>query len=197
MVYGRDFYTQDARDIARTLIGARLVRVLNRERLSGTIVETEAYTGLDDLASHGRAGKTARNMPMWETPGHAYLYLVYGMYWLLNIACEPAGQPAAVLIRAIEPVEGLATMQLHRGARPERFLTNGPGRLTIALSINGDMNRTDMTITDGGLWIEQAHTVADTQIETGPRIGLGKNVPEPWLSKPWRWWLKGNPFVSK
>jgi DNA-3-methyladenine glycosylase len=197
MIYDREFYTRNARDIARTLIGARLVRELDGERLSGTIVETEAYTGLDDLASHGRVGKTERNMPMWEEPGHAYLYLIYGMYWLLNIAVEPAGQPAAVLIRGIEPVEGLATMQRLRGPRRERYLTSGPGRLTIALSLTGDMNRADMTTADSGLWIEHDQAFEDTEVESGPRIGLGKNVPEPWLSMPWRWWLRGNMFVSK
>lgn len=197
MIYDTAFYARNARDIARDLIGARLVRNLNGERLSGMIVETEAYTGLDDLASHGRAGKTARNMPMWESPGHAYLYLVYGMYWLLNIACEPAGQPAAVLIRAIEPIEGLATMQMNRGPRPERFLTNGPGRLTIALGLDGEMNRARLTTPDSGLWIEADQTFDDAALQTGPRIGLGKNVPEPWFSIPWRWWLRDNTFVSK
>ncbi|NJL94729.1 MAG: DNA-3-methyladenine glycosylase, partial [Anaerolineae bacterium] len=123
--FPREFFAQNARTVARALLGAQLVRVLDGSALSGRIVETEAYTGINDLASHGRAGRTPRNLPMWEDPGHAYVYLTYGVHWLLNVVCEPAGQPAAVLLRAIEPLSGQATMAERRpGLRP-RDWTSG------------------------------------------------------------------------
>ncbi len=191
----REFFNRNACIVARELLGARLVRQLNGQRLSGIIVETEAYTGLDDLASHGRAGQTPRNMPMWEEPGHAYVYLTYGMHWLLNAVCEPAGQPAAVLIRAIEPVEGLDIIAQHRAGRSQREWTSGPARLTKALAVDKTQNRVDMTRQAEGLWLEAGEWVET--VETGPRIGLGKNVPEPWFSMPWRWWVSGNRYVSR
>jgi DNA-3-methyladenine glycosylase len=193
----RDFYTQDARTVARALLGAILVRRVDGVRLAGRIVETEAYRTTDDLASHGRAGKTPRNLPMWETPGHAYVYLTYGVHWLLNAVCEPAEHPAAVLIRALEPLDGLDVIGLNRPGRPVKEWTSGPGRLTKAFAINGDDNRADLTTPDSGLWIEMGDPVSDEDVHTGPRIGLGKNVPDPWLSMPWRWWIKDNPHVSR
>lgn len=198
MILHQEFYDQDAPVVARELLGATLVRTLsNGQRISGKIVETEAYSSLDDLASHGRAGKTERNLPMWETPGRAYIYLNYGVHWLLNVTCEPVGQPAAVLIRALEPLDGLDQIELNRPGRKLKEWTSGPGRLTRALGIDKSFNRADMTSTEGNLWIEKGITIPDTDIKTGPRIGLGKHVGEPWLSMAWRWWVASNPYVSR
>jgi DNA-3-methyladenine glycosylase len=193
----RDYYTQEAPIVARTLLGAILVRQLDGQRISGRIVETEAYHLQADAASHSHRGQTPRNAPMWGAPGHAYVYFTYGMYWLLNAVCEPVDHPAAVLIRAIEPLEGLDLIAARRAGRPINAWTSGPGRLTSALAITGDLNRADLTDPAAGLWIESGDTVPDDQIKTGPRIGLGTRVPEPWLSMPWRWWVAGNPHVSR
>lgn len=193
----RSFFAQEATVVARALLGAVLVRTVEGQRLAGRIVETEAYRTIDDLAAHSRAGKTPRNLPMWEAPGHAYVYLTYGMYWLLNVVCEPEDSPAAVLIRAIEPTEGLDRIAANRNGRAPKHWTSGPGRLTMALGIDGDDNRVDMTDPASGLWIEAGDPVLDEHILTGPRIGLGKHVPEPWLSLGWRWWEVENPHVSR
>ncbi len=191
------FYAQPTLVVARQLLGARLVRVLpDGQRLSGRIVETEAYTGLDDLASHGRAKPTKRNAPMYGPPGRAYVYFTYGNYWMLNVVTEPEGQPAAVLIRAVEPLEGLDEMAARRPGRVPLEWTSGPAKLVLAFGIGGDMNTADMTTTDAGLWIEPDKAVADAGVRTGPRVGLN-TTPEPWLSLPWRFWVAGNPYVSK
>lgn len=195
-ILGREFFAQDARVVARALLGAVLVRRIDGQRVSGRIVEVEAYRTPDDQACHARSGKTARNMPMWEAPGHAYVYLAYGLHWLLNVVCEPANQPAAVLIRALEPLDGQSVIAARRSGRPFREWASGPGRLTRALGITGGDNRVDMTTTRGGLWIEAGPPVPDREVGAGPRIGLGRHVTEPWLSVPWRWWIAGNPHVS-
>lgn len=193
----RDFYAQDATIVARALLGAVLCRRLDGMLLAGRIVEVEAYRTPADLASHGRAGRTPRNLPMWEAPGYAYVYFTYGMHWLLNVVCEPPDQPAAVLIRALEPVAGLEQIAARRAGLPQTAWTSGPGRLTRALAIDGTHNRADLTTPDSGLWIAAGEPVPDAQVACGPRIGLGKHVQEPWLSIPWRWWLDGNPHVSR
>ncbi|WP_374689223.1 DNA-3-methyladenine glycosylase [Promineifilum sp.] len=191
------FYAQSTLTVARDLLGARLVRILqDGQRLSGRIVETEAYTGLDDLASHGRRKRTRRNEPMYGPPGRAYIYFTYGNYWMLNVVTEPEDTPAAVLIRAIEPLEGLDEMAARRPGRGPLEWTSGPAKLVLALGITGDMNTTDLTTTAGGLWIEPDQTIPDDRVRTGPRIGLN-TTPEPWLSLPWRWWVAGNEFVSR
>lgn len=197
MILKRDFYRQNATVVAPALIGQRLVRILDGQRLSGIIVETEAYTGHDDTASHSHRGRTTRNAPMWGEAGYSYLYLIYGMYWLLNVSCEAPNAPAAVLIRALAPQEGLLTMRRLRGISKDKHLTNGPGKLTIALGLDKSMNQIDMTDQGSGLWIEQSsNTILKHTIASGPRVGLGKNVNEPWRSIFYRWWLKDNPFVS-
>ena len=196
-ILNRDFYSRIACVVARELLGARLVRKIDGQRVSGIIVETEAYTGVDDLASHGRLKRTPRNLPMYENPGHAYVYLTYGMHWLLNVACEPEGHPAAVLLRAIEPIEGLDLMAERRPNRATKEWTSGPARLTLAIGVDGQQNRVNMTDEQAGLWIEKGTPIEDTQVSTGPRIGLGKRVPEPWFSVAWRWWISDNPYVSR
>lgn len=190
----RSFYDRPTLQVARDLLGRVLVRVLDGSRIAGRIVEVEAYIGQDDQACHARFGRTARNAVMFGPPGFAYVYFTYGMHWMLNAVTEPAGQPAAVLIRAIEPLEGQARIAAHRAGRPPREWTAGPARLTRALRIDGSLNGADLT--DGILFVEAGQPVPDNAVKTGPRIGL-YNTPEPWKSLPWRFWLEGSPYVSK
>lgn len=191
------FYIPSALTVAPALLGMRLVRMLpGGARLSGRIVETEAYTGLDDLASHGRVKPTKRNMPMYGPPGRAYVYFTYGNYWMFNVVCQPEGDPAAVLIRAVEPLEGLDEMAARRPGREPFEWTSGPAKLVLAFGISGEDNTVDLTTTAGGLWIEPGDPVPDDRVRTGPRVGMGQ-TPEPWHSIPWRWWEAGNPFVSR
>lgn len=194
----RQFYAQHATQVARELLGALLIRRLPSGALiSARIVETEAYSGVDDLASHGRAKRTPRNLPMYGAPGHAYVYLAYGIHWLLNVVAEPVDAPAAVLIRAVEPLTGLEHIAARRNGRDQRAWTSGPARLTVALAIDGTHNTLDLTTTAHGLWIAAGAPVPDSAVRTGARIGLGKRVTEPWLSMPWRWWIADNPYVSR
>jgi DNA-3-methyladenine glycosylase len=193
----RDFYAQDAPLVARALLGAILVRRIDGQRIAGRIVEAEAYHQQADAASHSHRGQTPRNAPMWGTPGHAYVYFTYGMYWLLNAVCEPVNHPAAVLIRALEPLDGLDFIAAERAGRAPHEWTSGPGRLARALRIDGDLNRADLTTGAAGLWIEAGDPVPDAQVQTGPRVGMGQRVAEPWRSIPWRWWIADNPHVSR
>ena len=193
----RDFYTANAVHVARALLGTTLVRLLpDGARIEGRIIETEAYTGIDDRASHGRERITPRNRIMWGEPGRAYVYKIYGMYWMLNVVAEPPGQPAAILIRAIEPLGGLEHIAARRASPEPRLWTSGPGRLAQALGITGAQNGADITEMEDGLWIEAGVPVADEVVRSGPRIGLGQ-TPEPWLSMPWRFWVAGNRFLSR
>jgi DNA-3-methyladenine glycosylase len=134
---------------------------------------------------------------MWGEPGRAYVYFTYGMHWLLNAVCEGAGHPAAVLLRALEPLEGLDVIAARRDGRPPTGWASGPARLTQALGIGGAQNRADLTTPEAGLWIEAGDPVPEALVRTGPRIGLGKHVAEPWRSIPWRWWVAGSPYVSR
>jgi DNA-3-methyladenine glycosylase len=192
----RSFYAQPTRDLAQALLGCRLVRCLDNQRLAGVIVETEAYIGETDLACHARRGRTLRNAVMYGQPGRAYVYFTYGRHWMLNVVSEREDFPAAVLIRAIEPVEGLAAMRAARGLRPIGELTNGPAKVCQALQIDRALNGSDLVEGGRALWIEADRSAPARVIAHGPRIGLGR-TPEPWLSQPWRYWIKGNPFVSK
>lgn len=182
----RDFYNRPTLTVARGLLGARLVRILNGRRLVGLIVETEAYISEKDLACHAKAGLTPRTAPMFGEPGHAYVYFTYGNHWLLNAVTEREGFPAAVLIRAIQPLEGVETMLRRRAGRD----TFGPGKLTQAMGIGKGENTADLTGTASGLWIEAGVRVPNSLVTKGPRVGLN-NTPEPWLSKPWRFLVKG------
>ncbi len=196
----QSFYARPARIVARDLLGKRLVRILDGERIAGLIVETEAYCDADvpDLACHARANNgrpTARTAVMFGPPGHAYIYFTYGMHWMFNVVTGEEGQANAVLLRALEPVEGEWLMAQHRQrSRPE--WTNGPAKLTQALAISRALHGANLFAPDGVIGIEDGSPVAATAVRTGPRIGLGK-TPEPWLSIPWRYWVAGNPFVSR
>lgn len=177
----RSFYDRPTVTVARELLGARLVRVEGGRRLAGWIVEAEAYVGETDLACHARAGRTPRTAAMYGPPGHAYVYFTYGNHWMLNAVTEREGFPAAVLVRAILPVEGLEVISARRGGRG----TDGPGKLTQALGITGEQYGLDLTEANGVLWIETGRTVPERAVTKGPRVGLN-TVPEPWKSMPWR-----------
>ena len=182
----RDFYNRPTLTVARELIGARLVRILDGVKLVGLITETEAYISEKDLACHAKAGRTARTAVMYGNPGHAYAYFTYGNHWMLNVVAEREGFPAAVLIRAIQPIQGVEVMSARRSGRN----TFGPGKLCQAMGITRTENGVDLTETTGGLWIEMGIKVPNSLVTKGPRVGLN-NTPEPWLSKPWRFLVKG------
>jgi DNA-3-methyladenine glycosylase len=177
----QEFYDHPTLTIARALLGMRLVRILDGVRLTGIIIETEAYVGEADLGCHARSGQTRRNLVMYGPPGHAYVYFTYGMHWMLNAVTERAGFPAAVLIRAIQPLEGLEVIFLRRQGRD----TFGPAKLTQALAIDGTLNGADLCDPLSNLRIEAGAPVTQADIITGPRVGLN-TVPEPWKSMPWR-----------
>jgi DNA-3-methyladenine glycosylase len=182
----RDFYDRPALEVARDLVGCRLVRSLNGKRMAGLILETEAYQGEDDLGCHASAGMTPRTAVMYSPPGHAYVYFTYGMHWLLNAVTDSEGTPAAVLIRAIYPVEGEDLMAENRAYNAGvSGWTDGPAKLTQALAVDGGLNTVDLCSRASGLWIEDGTPVPDKQIERKPRVGLN-SVPEPWRSIPWR-----------
>lgn len=181
MILPPDFYAQPTLTVARFLLGARLVRVLDGVWLTGIITETEAYIGEDDLGCHAKSGKTKRNAVMYGPPGRAYVYFTYGMHWCLNAVTEWDGFPAAVLLRAIQPLEGADLMSARRGGGD----TRGPAKLTQALGIDGAQNGLDLCDPASGLWIEAGQPVEDADVVTGPRVGLF-TVPEPWKSIPWR-----------
>ena len=179
------FYQREVTLVARDLLGMHLVRQVGDQRVSGMIVETEAYRGEEDLACHARHGKTPRTEVMYGEAGRAYIYFTYGMHWLLNVVTGDVGFPAAVLLRAIVPLEGIAIIAANRAGRPEKEWCNGPAKICQALQITGAMNGIDLTSNHSGLWIEEAQAVPDTRVVTGTRIGIG-SVPEPWKSIPWR-----------
>lgn len=196
------FFARPARQVAVELLGKSLVRVVNGRRLSGIIVETEAYCDAaePDLACHGdrtnQGQPTPRTAVMFGPAGFAYVYFTYGMHWMFNIVTGQAGQANAVLIRALQPVEGVEQMMVNRNGRSHSQLTNGPAKLAQALAIDKSLNGENLCAADGVIWLETAPAAPPEAIATGPRIGLGQ-TPEPWLSLPWRYWLRDNPFVSK
>ena len=194
-----DFFTQNTLTVAQSLLGKTLVRILNGTRLSGVVVETEAYFGSTDSASHAFKGQTSRNAAMFGPPGYSYIYLIYGLHTMLNVVTEPVTQPAAILIRAIEPQEGLTTMRLNRGKQRQNLipknLTNGPGKLCQALAIDRHLNRWDLT-QGSELWFEDAQLSPNVQIACGPRVGIGYATIVD-QQAPWRFWLKNNAYVSK
>ncbi len=179
------FFAQPTLLAARQLIGARLVRILDGERISGMITETEAYIGQTDLGCHGKAGLTPRTRIMFGPPGHAYVYFTYGMHWMLNAVTEAEGFPAAVLIRGMRVEEGLELVRSRRPGISSALWTNGPAKLTRALGISGEQNGVELTDPASGLWIEPGIEIPDSNVTIGPRVGLN-SVPEPWKSKPWR-----------
>jgi len=193
----RDFFSRPAPQAAPELLGCLLVRRWEGQRLAGVITEVEAYQGVDDQACHARAGKTARNAVMFGEPGRAYVYFTYGMHWMLNLVCEEEGLPAAVLIRAIRPAEGLEAMrELRPNLAGKPGWLNGPAKLTQALAIGREQNGVDVCSVESGLWVEKGIAVPPEEVRNSPRIGIGY-APEPWLSLPWRWvWKATNDSYS-
>jgi DNA-3-methyladenine glycosylase len=181
----QSFYSRPTLTVARELLGARLVRILEGVRISGIIIEAEAYVGEEDLGCHAKSGKTMRNAVMFGPPGNAYVYFTYGQHWMLNAVTEKVGFPAAVLIRAIEPVEGIVIISLRRHGRD----TIGPAKLTQALGIDRSLNGGSLFDQSSGLWIEAGSPVSASDIITSPRVGLF-TVPEPWKSMPWRFQVR-------
>lgn len=167
----RAFYLRPTLTVARDLLGRRLVRSLGGHRLSGRIVEVEAYIGEDDLASHAARGHTERNRAMYGPGGLAYVYLIYGVHHCLNVVTEQEGFPAAVLIRAIAPEEGVAIMQQLRQGRAAH-LTDGPGKLCQALAIDRRLDGHDLTL-GHALWLEVGDPLSDAQVVVTPRVGVG------------------------
>jgi DNA-3-methyladenine glycosylase len=180
------FYEREVTLVARDLLGMRLVRQAGTTRISGLIVETEAYRGEEDLACHAHHGRTKRTDVMYGEAGRAYIYFTYGMHWMLNTVAGPKDFPAAVLIRALSPQEGIEQIRSNRKDRPELEWCNGPAKICQALQIDGTLNGTMLDDRLNELWIEEGVRFPDLEIKITPRIGLG-TVPEPWLSKPWRY----------
>jgi DNA-3-methyladenine glycosylase len=182
----RKFFDRCVHEVARDLIGCELAV----GRTAGVIVETEAYEAADP-ACHAYVGRTARNEVLFGPPGHAYVYLSYGIHSLLNFVTEPVGRASAVLIRALEPVSGTELMRERRGRDETSELCSGPGRLTEALGVGLELNGADLLeppfelSAPAGEW-------RTAQVITGPRIGITKAA-----ELPWRYCVKGSPFVSR
>lgn len=192
----RSFFARDPRTVARGLLGKVLVRDLGGERLTGRIVEVEAYLGTSDPAAHAAAGHTPRNAVLFGPPGHAYIYFIYGNHYCLNVSCERKGRAGSVLFRALEPLTGIDDMAAARGIqldgpRSLKLLTSGPGRLCQAFGITRAAdNAKDLTLTASGLWIGSDGDHKIPVIVT-PRIGITKAAGDLL-----RYIVAGNAFVS-
>ncbi|MBW3574268.1 MAG: DNA-3-methyladenine glycosylase [Actinobacteria bacterium] len=185
----RDFYLRDPRVVAPEL----LHKVLVAGPCRGLIVETEAYCGSADPASHAFRGRTRRNATMFGPPGHLYVYFTYGMHWCANAVCGPEGDGVAVLIRALRPVAGLDVMWAHRrAARRQRDLCSGPARLCQALAIDGVHDGADLVTGAGGITIEDEGVPAPAAVVCTTRVGISAAVDEAW-----RWYVEGDPNVSR
>ena len=193
----REFYTRsNVLTVARDLLGKRLVVPgPDGARVSGIIVETEAYRAPRDRASHAYGGRrTRRTETMYSLGGTAYVYFVYGMYHQFNVVTGVEDVPHAVLIRALEPVEGVDVMRVRRPGRPDRKLTSGPGTLCLALGI--DRSHDNANLLGDRVWLEDGLLrIRSAAIARGPRIGI--DYAGEWAAKPWRFWLRDNPFVSR
>lgn len=194
----RKLYNQSTIKVAKLLLGKFLIRKIGKKIISGKIVETEAYAGPKDLASHASRGKTPRNAPMFGPPGYSYVYLVYGLNYCFNIVTEGRDYPAAVLVRALEPTESVKSMFRRRNliftTLPSPALTNGPGKLCQALKINKNLN--DIDLTGNTLWLEDRGVkIKPSEITAKKRVGV--DYAGKYKNKPWRFYLKGNKFVSK
>jgi len=192
----RPFFSRATLQVARELLGQRLVRLEAGRRLAGYIVETEAYVGEDDLGCHAKAGRTPRTLPMYGQPGLVYVYFTYGMHWMLNFVTERVDFPAAVLIRAIFPSEGIAAFARRRAPRPRSLWADGPAKICQALAIDGQMNKIDACDPQSLLFVEEGLKIPDSGVTIGPRVGL-YSVPEPWKSIPWRFCVNNLPMVLR
>ncbi len=186
----RDFYNRDTELVAREMLGAILQCRTADGTTTGMIVETEAYVGEHDPACHAAAGLTRRTAPLYERPGISYVYFIYGVHWCFNAVTRETGLPGAVLVRALQPLTGLDLMVERRDMQDSRTnLTNGPGKLCVALGIDGSMN--GVSLQRGPLVIREGASIPDDAVGVGPRIGITKAAD--W---PLRYTIKGNPWVS-
>ena len=185
LYFPREFFARPTLQVAQELLGARLVHLEDGQRLAGWITETEAYISEGDQGCHARAGRTPRTQVMYGPPGHAYVYFTYGMHWCLNFVTEAEGFPAAVLIRAIQPCEGIDRIAARRAPQPPIHWADGPGKLCQALGIDRRHNGLDLCTAQATLFIEAGVPIPPETVTIGPRVGL-TNVPEPWKSMPWR-----------
>lgn len=196
----RDYFERPTDEVARSLLGAYVIRAASEGLSAGRIVETEAYGGPEDRASHARAGLTRRTAPMFGAGGHAYVYLVYGMHECLNVVAHSLAPAGAVLLRALEPVLGVELMRRRRGrpAEPDIRLAAGPARLCQALAVDRSSSGHDLTAA-GELWLaqpEDGEAVDDSAIAFGPRVGVAYAGAD-WAARPWRFWLRDHPSLSR
>jgi DNA-3-methyladenine glycosylase len=187
----RTFYSRETVHVARSLLGMQLVRAIGRRQLVGRIVETEAYRGADDPASHAARDMTRRNNVMFGPAGHAYVYFTYGMHFCFNIVAHKPTIPGAVLVRAIEPLEGLDYMSRRRGRSDPKDLASGPAKLTAAFAITGGLNGLDLTV-PSQLYLREGSLQAGERVASSRRIGIG-----PSDTRLWRFYVSSNPFVSR
>lgn len=192
---GKEFYIQDTLTVARELLGKRLVCFKDGVKLSGMITETEGYIGAVDKAAHSFRGMTPRNKTMWEEGGILYVYLIYGMYYCLNVVTENIGTPAAVLIRAVEPLESIDTMRFLCKNKDIKLqnLTSGPGKLCRAFGIDKTYNGIDLF--NSQVYITQYRNIVNAEIAVTPRINV--DYAQEAADYPWRFFIKGNSFVSR
>jgi DNA-3-methyladenine glycosylase len=187
---GRAFYRRHVVTVARAALGRVLVHDSPEGRVAGRIVEVEAYGGPDDPASHARSGRTARNASMFGPPGHAYVYFTYGMHHCLNLVTGETGRAAAVLVRALEPIQGFELLRRRRGTADAGRWLRGPGCVADGLGL--DRAHDGLDLTRGALWISNlALRREGRRVARGPRIGIRQG-----LDRPWRFWLDGHPCVS-
>ncbi|MFB3818230.1 MAG: DNA-3-methyladenine glycosylase [Candidatus Methylomirabilales bacterium] len=191
----REFYTRsDVAEVARDLLGQLLVVSAGGTRVSGMIVEAEAYQGPEDRASHAYGGRrTRRTSTMYAVGGTAYVYFVYGMHCQFNVVTNVRDVPHAVLIRALAPREGLALMRRRRRVAQDVELTSGPGKLCRALGIDLSFDAADLL--GDRVWIEAGPPVPPERVACGPRVGIA--YAEGWVETPWRFWIRGDPHVSR
>jgi DNA-3-methyladenine glycosylase len=192
----REFYLrEDTLQVARDLIGKLLVvPTAAGERVSGMIVEAEAYLGEIDKAAHSYGNRrTKRTETMFGIGGTVYIFFIYGMYFQFNVVAGAVGSPHAILIRAVEPVENIEIMRERRGKMPDKNLTSGPGKLCIAFGIDREFNNADLL--GEKVWVEDFKTFSDAEIQSGKRVGI--DYAEEFAEKPWRFWLRDNPHVSR
>ncbi|MCB1023794.1 MAG: DNA-3-methyladenine glycosylase [Acidobacteria bacterium] len=192
----KEFYTQnDTLKIARELLGKTLVVPdENGRRVSGMIVETEAYQGPADKAAHSHNNRrTKRTEVMYAQGGIVYVFFVYGMYFQFNVVTGKEDVPHAILIRAVEPIDGIEIMRSRRGKMPDKNLTSGPGKLCIAFGIDKGFNGEDLS--GDMVWIEDGEPLSDDRVVCGRRIGI--DYAEEYAEKNWRFYLEGNNFISR
>lgn len=196
----QSFYNRPTLSVAQELLGCFLFRKINGHIFKYKIVETEGYVGLNDLASHASRGKTERNKIMFDKPGLIYVYFTYGMHYMLNIVTEKKGYPAAVLIRAVEPIiknnfDTVGTGRISHKSKVNNLATNGPAKLTKALKIDKSYNGLPVYIKKHGLWIKSGDKINKRKIVEAKRIGV--EYAGKYKDKLWRFYIKDNNFVSK